>query len=284
MKYVYFLLVVFVFRFTISDAQDQRRNIVDNLVKQTVVKKDIRYNQSGRPLMLDIYYPSDFSAETLPCIVWIHGGGLTDTSLEKGYDLIRWGTSLSAINGFIAVSIDYRLLGEAPLPAAIEDCFTAIRFLKANAAQYHIDTTRIGVAGESAGGYLTGFCAFAGPGDKFKTKDWLEYSNRTNCAVLWYPGTNYKGYYMLDYISQDDVPVMLIHGDNDKLVHICHSYLIEKSCRENNVSVEMVVIEGADHGFFKDLSNPSDDFDIYRENMERAISLTIDFFKKKLGI
>lgn len=283
MKYVYLLLAVFVFRFTVSNAQDQRRIIVDSLIKKAVVKKDIQYNQSGRPLLLDIYYPSDFKGGVLPCLIWIHGGGLTNTSLTKDYDLIQWGTSLSAINGFISVSIDYRLLGEAPLPAAIEDCFTAIRFLKANAAQYGIDTTRIGVAGESAGGYLAGFCAFSWDGDTFKTKDWQEYSNSINSAVLWYPGTNYKGYYMLDYISEDDVPVMLIHGDNDKLVHICHSYLIEKSCRDNNVAVEMVIIKGADHGFFKDLSNPSADFDIYRENMERAISLTISFFKKKLN-
>jgi hypothetical protein len=45
----------------------------------------------------------------------------------------------------------------------------------------------------------------------------------------------------------------------------------------------MVIIKGADHGFFKDLSNPSADFDIYRDNMERAVSLTIDYFTKMCG-
>lgn len=283
MKYIFLLIAVFTFRFSVAFSQEQRRIIVDSLVKQTAVKKDIRYNQSGRPLLLDIYYPSDFKGKALPCIVWIHGGGLTNTSIKKDYDIIRWGTALSAINGFIAVSVDYRLLGEAPLPAAIEDCATAIRFLKANARQYGIDTIRIGVAGESAGGYLAGFCAFAGNSDTFKTKDWQNHSNRINCAVLWYPATNHKGYYMLDYISEDDVPVLLIHGDNDRLVHICHSYLIEKSCKDNNVPVEMVVIENADHGFFINLSDPFAKFDQYRKNMERAVYLTIDYFKSKLS-
>ena len=283
MKYILLLIAVFTFRFSVAFSQEHRRIIVDSLVKQTVVKKDIRYNQSGRPLLLDIYYPSDYKGEPLPCIVWIHGGGLTNTSLKKDYDIIRWGTALSAINGFIAVSVDYRLLGEAPLPAAIEDCATAIRFLKANARQYGIDTIRIGVAGESAGGYLAGFCAFAGNSNTFKTKDWQGYSNRINCAVLWYPATNHKGYYMLDYISEDDVPVLLIHGDNDRLVHICHSYLIEKSCEDNNVPVEMVVIENADHGFFINLSDPFAKFDLYRKNMERAVYLTIDYFKRKFS-
>lgn len=280
MKFGYFLSAVLLLSISTGNAQDQRSIIVDNLVKQTVVRKDIRYNQSGRPLLLDIYYPASYNGGILPCIVWIHGGALVDTSLKKDYDLIRWGTSLSAINGFIAVSVDYRLLGEAPLPSAIEDCFTAIRFLKANALQYGIDTTRIGVVGESAGGYLAGFCAFSSNDDTFKTRDWQQYSNRINSAVLWYPATNYKGYYIPDYISEGDVPVLLIHGDNDRLVHICHSYLIEESCRNNNVAVEMEIIKGADHGFFKDLSNTSADFDIYKDNMETAIRLTIENFKK----
>lgn len=283
MKFGYFLSAALVLSISTGNAQDQRSIIVDSLVKQTVVRKDIRYNQSGRPLLLDIFYPSGYKGEVLPCIVWIHGGGLTDTSLTKDYDLIQWGAALSAIRGFIAVSIDYRLLGEAPLPAAIEDCFTAIRFLKANAGQYGIDTARIGVAGESAGGYLAGFCAFSSNDDTFKTRDWKEYSNCINSAVLWYPATNHKGYCMLDYISEGDVPILLIHGDNDRLVNICHSYLIEESCINNNVPVEMVIIKGADHGFFKDLSNPSADFDIYRDNMERAVSLTIDYFTKMCG-
>jgi len=218
MKYIFLLIAVFTFRFSVALSQEQRRIIVDSLVKQTVVKKDIRYNQSGLSLLLDIYYPPDYKGEALPCIVWIHGDG--------------------------------------------------------------IDTTRIGVAGESAGGYLTGFCAFAGNSNTFKTKDWQNYSNRINCAVLWYPATNHKGYYMLDYISEDDVPVMLIHGDNDRLVHICHSYLIEKSCKDNNVPVEMVIIENADHGFFINLSDPFAKFDLYRKNMERAVYLTIDYFKR----
>jgi acetyl esterase/lipase len=275
----YFFLLIAIFTFNCASAQDERKIIVDNLIKQTVVKPDIQYNQSGRPLLLDIYYPAGFKGGSLPCIVWIHGGALIDTSLKKDYDLVRWGVAFSAIKGYIAVSIDYRLLGEAPLPAAIEDCNTAIRFLKAKAIQYHIDTTRIGVVGESAGGYLAGFCAFAGNTSKFKTKDWENYSNRVKCAVLWYPATNHDPYNMIDYISKGDAPVMLIHGDKDKLVPISHSYSIKKGCNDNNIPVEMVIIDGADHGFF----DPDGKFDVYRKNMERAVNLTIDFFKRQFG-
>jgi acetyl esterase/lipase len=273
------LLLIAILTFNSASAQDERRIIVENLVKQTIVKPDIQYNQSGRPLLLDMYYPAGSKVESLPCIVWIHGGALIDTSLKKDYDLVRWGVALSAIKGFIAVSIDYRLLGEAPLPAAIEDCNTAIRFLKAKAIQYHIDTTRIGVVGESAGGYLAGFCAFAGNTSKFKTTDWESNSNRVKCAVLWYPATNHDGYNMLDYISKGDVPVMLIHGDKDKLVPVSHSYSIKNGCNDNNIPVEMVIINGADHGFF----DPDGNFNVYRNNMEKAITFTIDYFKRQFS-
>lgn len=275
----YLLVIIAIFTFNYASAQDERKIIVDNLVKQTIVKPGIQYNQSGRPLLLDLYYPAGFKGESLPCIVWIHGGALIDTSLKKDYDLVRWGVALSAIKGFIAVSIDYRLLGEAPLPAAIEDCNKAIRFLKAKAMQYHIDTTRIGVVGESAGGYLAGFSAFAGNSSRFKTKDWENYSNRITCAVLWYPATNHDGYNMIDYISKGDVPVMLIHGDKDKVVSISHSYSIKKGCNDNNIPVEMVIIDGADHGFF----DPNGKFDVYRKNMEKAVDLTIDYFKRQFS-
>jgi len=57
-------------------------------------------------------------------------------------------------NGYICVDINYRYSSDSIWPAQIYDCKAAIRFLKANADLYHIDKCKIGVIGESAGGYL----------------------------------------------------------------------------------------------------------------------------------
>lgn len=100
--------------------------------------------------MMDIYVPSTVSG-AVPCIVHIHGGafmggskGVSEQSSYKTY----------FNNGWVCVDINYRLSGDSIWPAQIYDCKTAIRFLKKNAAIYHIDTNRIGLIGESAGGHL----------------------------------------------------------------------------------------------------------------------------------
>jgi acetyl esterase/lipase len=57
-------------------------------------------------------------------------------------------------HGFVVASLNYRLSGQAPYPAQIQDCKGAIRFLRAHAGQYHINPNKIGVWGSSAGGHL----------------------------------------------------------------------------------------------------------------------------------
>jgi len=100
--------------------------------------------------MLDIYIPGGVSTPTAT-IVHIHGGaflmGSKGVSEQPSFQYFY-------NNGYICVDINYRYSSDSVWPAQIYDCKTAIRFLKTNADLYHIDTCRIGVIGESAGGYL----------------------------------------------------------------------------------------------------------------------------------
>jgi len=100
--------------------------------------------------MLDIYIPTGVSTPT-GTIVHIHGGafmmGSKGTSEQPSFQTFF-------NNGYICVDINYRLSSDSIWPAQVYDCKAAIRFLKANANLYHIDTCKIGVIGESAGGYL----------------------------------------------------------------------------------------------------------------------------------
>lgn len=99
---------------------------------------------------LDIYIPTSATSPTAT-IVHIHGGaflsGSKSTTDQSSYQYFY-------NNGFVCVDINYRLSSDSIWPAQIFDCKAAIRFLKANADLYHIDTNKIGVIGESAGGYL----------------------------------------------------------------------------------------------------------------------------------
>ena len=61
--------------------------------------------------------------------------------------------------GYAVASIDYRLTGDAPFPAQIEDCKAAVRWLRANAERYHFDADKVGVWGHSSGAHLAALLA-----------------------------------------------------------------------------------------------------------------------------
>ncbi|MCB1209111.1 MAG: alpha/beta hydrolase [Verrucomicrobiales bacterium] len=106
-----------------------------------------------RKVTLDLYHPK--AAGKYPGVLIIHGGGWYkgDIMSDKGL------AERIALAGFVVAQLDYRLSGEAPYPAALHDCKAAIRFLRAHAAEYSLDTDHIGVIGGSAGGHLSGLTA-----------------------------------------------------------------------------------------------------------------------------
>ena len=260
-----------------ASGQDQRKAFVDSLLNGVEIRKDIRYNTTGRPLLLDIYYPEQKNRKLLPCVVWIHGGALTDESIRKDYDLIRWGVARTVKKGYINVSVDYRLITESPLPTAIQDCMTAIRFLKCHAEEYGIDTTRMAVVGESAGGFLAGFCSFTCNTNIFTTNEWRGASNQLTCGVLWYPAISHSPYHMTDYISPDDIPVISIHGDGDSVVPIGQSYTIQRKCGEKRTDFKLYAIKGSEHGFFDSHWTFNE---MNRRYMEESIEITIRFLDR----
>ena len=89
-----------------------------------------------------------------------------------------------AYNGFVAVTIDYRLSGEAAFPAQIQDCKEAVRWLKQNADSYGIDASRIGATGHSAGGHLSALLATSAGCEKIEGEsENIFISSRIKAAV-----------------------------------------------------------------------------------------------------
>src|SRR4029078_10673695 len=99
---------------------------------------------------LDIYVPK--ADGVYPTILLIHGGGWKQRQIEADKPLAE----RLALRGYVVAQVAYRLSTEAKYPAALHDCKAALRFLRAHAAEYKIDPTRIGCAGGSAGGHLRG--------------------------------------------------------------------------------------------------------------------------------
>ncbi|MDG2170992.1 MAG: alpha/beta hydrolase [Opitutales bacterium] len=133
--------------------------IVPKLPKGIEAHEDLVYAKYGdRELTLDLYKPKSFSGRQ-PAVVFIHGGGH-----YKGDPSSYTAMAMDlADQGYVTLNIFYRLSGEAPFPAAIQDCKAAVRWARANAKKYRIDPNQIGSVGGSAGGHLSGLLGTSGP-------------------------------------------------------------------------------------------------------------------------
>ena len=165
---------------------------------------------------MDIYIPANLSAPA-PLLVHIHGGGWSGGN--KGAINVPYFQN-SFDSGFVCVDIDYRVTGASVWPAQIEDCKTAIRFLRANASIYNIDTSRVGVIGVSAGGHLA---AMLGTSADIPALEGL-YQGYTNVSSRVQAVVDISGptdFLLMDgYYSASCGTAVLIHDYNSPETHL----------------------------------------------------------------
>ena len=200
----------------------------DEIFPTVGVTSNIQYATStgldGQPqnLALDLYQPNGDTAQRRPAIVYVHGGSFRTGSKTSG-NVVDLSTTL-AKRGYVAVSINYRLLGTSractPPPnqvcenattAAQHDAQAAIRWLRAHADQYRIDTERIAIGGISAGG-ITAFLV-ATNWEDVGTSGNPGFSSRALAGVSIAGGlpTNAT-------IDSSDSPMLFFHGTEDNVV------------------------------------------------------------------
>ena len=239
-----------------------------------VAKEDVVFAEAGgRKLKLDLYRPE--GKGVLPGVVVVHGGGWTGGDKES----FRPITQKIAAKGFVAVTIEYRLAGEAPFPAALHDCKTAVRWVRAHAGEFGIDSQHIGTVGGSAGGHLVALLATTGDDPKFEpegaTKD---QSSAVQAVVVmaggWDPAGQAKGkenpgdgarkFFGGNYAEKKDVydaaspinhigkgvpPVLFIEGELDKPG--ARYVEVRKKLDELGVFNRLVVVQGGKHGCWR---------------------------------
>jgi len=217
-----------------------------------------------------------------PVLIYIHGGGWVQGTKE--------GSALSALPfiqmGYSVVNVEYRLANVSLAPAAIEDCRCALRWVVAHGKeqQYNFDTSRIVVAGASAGGHLAmttgmlpasaGFDRMCYTTDEPKVSaivnffgladlpDMLEGPNKEPFPKNWAYTTQWignqpnrmeiaKAASPLTYVRAGIPPTISIHGDADPLVPYQHSVKLQEALQKAGVPHELVTIPGGGHGNFK---------------------------------
>ncbi len=128
-------------------------------------------------LEMDILQPD--SKEPLPLIVFVTGGGFI---MAPKNNWLQQRMKL-AEKGFVVASIEYRTAPLARFPQPLEDVKSAIRWLRAHASKFNIDPERVGVLGNSAGGYLSSFVGLTNGMKEFDKGEYLEFSSDVLCAA-----------------------------------------------------------------------------------------------------
>ncbi len=251
---------------------------------QTIL--DIPYAGTDNPRQcLDLFLPKERDSDSpLPVIVFIHGGAWRAGDKRGGQGRVRPFVSSGQYAG---VSVGYRLTGEAQWPAQIHDCKAAIRWIRANAKRHGLDPDRIGVWGTSAGGHLVAMLGTSagvpamdgdlGPHNKVSTAvacvvdffgptDFLQMdAHRVPGSTMAHdpadsPESQLVGGAIqshpdrvatanpITYVTADDPPFLIMHGDDDRLVPIHQSVIFDKALQRAGVDVTFVPVKGAGHG------------------------------------
>lgn len=258
---------------------------------------EVLYTHAGGiPLYLNIIQPDPLPAEPMPVVIYIHGGGW-----EAG-DHTGTENALLAEQGFFTVNVQYRLSGQAIFPAQLQDVKTAIRWLRANAAQYHLDAEHIGVWGHSAGGHLAAMVGTTAAAPELEGADAKSTYPSTVQAVVDLSGPSdlltmggthndpaspearligaplqenkelARRANPITYIQPGKLPpFLIIHGTNDTVVPFNQAEALYAALTQAQADVTLHPIEGEDHGFSR---HPQSWPDIYR--------LTLNFFNKHL--
>jgi dipeptidyl aminopeptidase/acylaminoacyl peptidase len=255
-----------------GDGQLRYRDLVFPSVTTT---NDTTYGNAqgadGNPvdLKLDLYQPAGDTAAKRPALVWVHGGGFTSGDKSTG----RARATFFARLGYVAVSINYRLLspdgcGGNPNPtpvcqnAALEakhDAQAAVRWLRANAATYRIDTSRIAMAGASAGAVTSVLAAT-------HSEDVGSSGNPGQPSTIRAAVSVSGGIPVNELITQGDSPTLFIHGTEDRVVP--YEWAVQNAAAMYRLGIFTVLepIEGAAHGLASDygaLINEQSDYFLY---------------------
>lgn len=148
---------------------------------------NVAYATQSSAQRLDLYLPPTGTGP-FPVVLWVHGGGWQGGSRDLGPNAFQ---RRLHERGIAVATASYRLTGEAIWPAQIHDLKAAVRWLRANASRYALDTSRIGAWGSSAGGHLVAMLGTTGQEPTLEgTLGNATFSSRVHAVVDWYGPTD----------------------------------------------------------------------------------------------
>ncbi len=241
---------------------------------ETVCYKEV----DGQKLFLSLYYPKQFRKDTkYPLFLMIHGGSWTSHGILPGQ--IQWcGDHLGflaryyAEKGYVAASLDYRLLDrdgsneKYELMDLWEDCADAVDYLQQHSDQYCLDLDYTVLLGESAGGYLAAALATFPWRRTISCKKLILVNSITTllCSpwnsriplqsrhpALRNHSTLENSVLLspLNHITNSTPDTLLLHGVEDKIVSLMHSFGFYEEMHQRNRNVQLHLLEKTGHAF-----------------------------------
>ncbi len=240
------------------------------------LRENVAYREGHARWKVDVMLPKAETDKPRPGIVFVHGGGWR--SGDKGGGLWRSLPLTYASKGYVCISVNYRLTGDAPFPACIEDCKCAVRWFRANAKKFNLDPKRIGAYGNSAGAHLVSMLGLAGPDAKLEGDGpFQDQSSMVQAVCCSAPPTDLQNWRspgqgldrLFETIPQDNraalmkkcspvahanegaPPFLIVHGTGDKTVPFNQGTKLQEALKTAGArDVRLMKFEDAGHGVF----------------------------------
>jgi acetyl esterase/lipase len=213
-----------------------------------VVKENVHYHQDNHERHNgELIIPEGNGP--FPAVIVVHGGGWSSRDFGDTRSIAK---SLAS-HGFVSYNINYRYSPEHRHPAPVDDLETAIKFLKAHAQEFKVDTSRIGLWGYSAGGHMVSYYALTRARDPdLKVKAVV--AGGVPFDFTWYTRSPYIRGYIGEYrdkafdkyieaspsyqITKDSPPFFIYHAEKDTLVEHSQATAFEARLKMQGIEVE----------------------------------------------
>lgn len=242
-------------------------------------------------LYLDIYYPGDKADnKKYPIVLYTHGGGWFNGSKENIVKPPVAAPFLKLVEqGFAVVSINYRLTRQKSvlMRDCVIDAMDALRYLSKHSEALGLDSDRVYVLGDSAGGHIAQMLLLANPNDFKGDKQLCKYEYNVIAGVSWYGPSDftikklfetddatknpdrfssritktesdpakieamYKEMSPIFYLTKNSPPLFVMAADNDTTIPVAHAYHIKKKADSIGANVETFIVKNAGHNWRK---------------------------------